>query len=72
MNYRKLGNVLGKIMILEEILMIIPLTVSLINKENSKYQLAFAIPIILLALLGFLLTKLKPKEMAFIKKKDLH
>ena len=68
MNYRKLGNVLGKIMILEGILMIIPLTVSLIYREDSKYQLAFAIPIILLALLGFLLTKLKPKRNSLYQK----
>ena len=36
MNYKKLGKILGKIMILEAILMIAPLVVSLIYKESLK------------------------------------
>ena len=34
MNYKKLGKILGKIMILEGILMLAPLAVSLIYKES--------------------------------------
>ena len=34
MNYRKLGKILGKIMILEGILMILPLAVSFIYRES--------------------------------------
>ncbi len=55
MNYKKLGGILGKIMVLEGALMLAPLTVSLIYKEAFKNVLAFAIPIIILAALGFLL-----------------
>lgn len=55
MNYKKLGNILGKIMILEAILMTAPLVVSLVYKEGLKNALAFIIPILALALIGFLL-----------------
>ena len=55
MNYRKLGKILGKIMILEAILMLAPLAVAFIYKEGLKNILAFTIPIIALALIGFLL-----------------
>ena len=52
MNYRLLGKILGKIMIIEAILMLAPFTVSLIYKEGLKNSLAFIIPIILLSVLG--------------------
>ena len=55
MNYKKLGKILGKIMILEAILMLAPLAVAFIYKEGLKNILAFTIPIIALALIGFLL-----------------
>ena len=55
MNYKKLGEILGKIMILEGALMLAPLIVSLIYKESLNNVLAFAIPIVILVLLGFLL-----------------
>lgn len=55
MNYKKLGNILGKIMILEGVLMLTPLAVSLIYKESFIHRLAFAIPIIILTIIGFLL-----------------
>ena len=45
MNYKKLGKILGKIMILEGILMLAPLAVSLIYKERLLNVFAFAIPI---------------------------
>ncbi|MBQ8849171.1 MAG: TrkH family potassium uptake protein [Clostridia bacterium] len=62
MNYKKLGKILGKIMILEAILMIAPLAVSLIYKEGAKNVLAFLIPILALTLVGFLLQIPKPKR----------
>jgi hypothetical protein len=34
MNYKKLGKILGKIMVLEGVLMLAPLLVSLIYKES--------------------------------------
>ena len=62
MNYKKLGSILGKIMILEGILMLAPLAVSFIYKESFTNILAFLIPIILLTVLGFLLQLPKPKR----------
>ena len=62
MNYKKIGRILGKIMILEGILMIAPLIVSLIYKETLTHIFAFLIPITLLVLIGFLLQIPKPKR----------
>ena len=55
MNYKKLGSILGKIMFLEAVLMLLPLTVSLVYREPFSHVLAFLIPIVLLILLGLLL-----------------
>ena len=60
MNYKKLGKILGKIMILEGILMLAPLAVSLIYKESFVHILAFLIPIIAVTVIGFLLQLPKP------------
>ena len=62
MNYKKLGKILGKIMILEGILMLAPLTVSLIYKESLIHILAFLIPIAAVTLIGFALQIPKPKR----------
>lgn len=62
MNYKKLGEILGKIMLLEGALMLAPLLVSLIYKESFKNILAFAIPIFVLVLLGCLLQIPKSKR----------
>ncbi|MBE6764343.1 MAG: TrkH family potassium uptake protein [Ruminococcaceae bacterium] len=62
MNYKKLGKILGKIMILEGILMIAPLMVSLIYREPPKNVFAFLVPIALLVSIGFLLQLPKPKR----------
>lgn len=62
MNYKKLGRILGKIMILEGILMLAPLAVSLIYKESLIHILAFFIPIVILAVLGLLLQKPKSER----------
>ena len=62
MNYKKLGKILGKIMILEAILMLAPLAVTLIYREGVRNFLAFLIPIALLAAVGFLLQIPKPKR----------
>ncbi len=68
MNYKKLGKILGKIMILEGILMIAPLIVSLIYREGVMNVLAFVIPIVALGGLGFLLQVPKPKSETFYQK----
>ena len=62
MNYKKLGKILGKIMILEGILMLTPLAVSLIYKESLTHILAFLIPIIAVTGIGFLLQIPKPER----------
>ncbi len=62
MNYKNLGRILGKIMILEGILMLAPLAVSLIYKESLMHILAFLIPIVAVAGIGLLLQLPKPKR----------
>ena len=62
MNYKKLGKILGKIMILEGILMLAPLAVSFIYKESLVHILAFLIPIIAVTVIGFLLQIPKPER----------
>ena len=55
MNYKKLGKILGKIMIMEGVLMLAPLLVTFFYKESFINVMAFLIPIILLTGIGFLL-----------------
>ncbi len=62
MNYKKLGKILGKIMILEGILMLAPLAVSFIYKESFIHIFAFLIPIIAVSVIGFLLQIPKPER----------
>ena len=62
MNYKKLGQILGKIMILEAILMLAPLAVSLIYRESFKNNLAFITPIIILTAIGLSLQIPKPQR----------
>ena len=52
MNYSKLGKVLGKIMILEAVMMLAPLLISFIYKESLIHKLAFIIPVVLLFVIG--------------------
>ena len=68
MNYKKLGKLLGKIMILESILMLAPLGVSLIYKESFVHTLAFLVPIVILVVLGFLLQIPKPERNTLYQK----
>ena len=68
MNYKKLGKILGKVMILEGALMLAPLIVSLVYREGSKNALAFAIPIAILVMLGLVLQLPKPKREGLYQK----
>lgn len=68
MNYKKLGKILGKIMILESILMLAPLVVAIIYKEGMRNILSFAIPILALAAIGFLLQIPNPKRNTLYQK----
>lgn len=62
MNYLKLGGILGKIMVMEGILMLAPLAVSFIYKESLMHKLAFVIPIVIVILFGKLLQIPKAKR----------
>ena len=68
MNYKYLGKILGKIMILEGVLMLAPLTVSLVYKESFIHILAFLVPMLLLVGLGFLLQIPKPARQSLYQK----
>ena len=68
MNYKKLGKILGKIMILESILMLAPLAVAVIYKEGMRNILSFIIPILALAVIGFLLQIPKPDKNTLYQK----
>ena len=68
MNYKKLGKILGKIMILEGILMLAPLAVSIVYKESLRHILAFLIPIVAVSGLGFLLQIPKPRRETLYQK----
>lgn len=68
MNYKLLGRVLGKIMILESILMLAPLLVSFIYREGIMHNIAFIVPIVALSLLGSLMQIPKPKRSSFYQK----
>lgn len=62
MNYRKLGGILGKIMILEGVLMLFPLLVALIYQEGLRNIFSYVIPIAALAGIGVFLQTLKPRR----------
>ena len=68
MNYRLLGKILGKIMILEGILMTLPLLICLFYRESFLNVLAFAIPICALVDIGSLLQIPKPKRNSLYQK----
>lgn len=68
MNYKYLGKILGKIMILEGALMLAPLAVGLIYKESFTHILAFLVPLLLLVVLGFLLQFPKPARQSLYQK----
>ncbi|MBE6639468.1 MAG: TrkH family potassium uptake protein [Ruminococcaceae bacterium] len=68
MNYKKLGNILGKIMVIEGVLMMAPLAVSFIYNESLTHKLAFIIPILSLVIIGFLLQISKPKSNTLYQK----
>lgn len=68
MNYSKLGSILGKIMVLEGILMLAPLAVSFIYRESFLHKLAFLIPIIILIIIGGLLQRSHPRRNSLYQK----
>ncbi len=68
MNHKVIGKIIGKIMILEGIMMLAPLLVAIIYKESYLYILSFAIPSALLIIAGGLLQLLKPSRSSLYQK----
>lgn len=68
MNYKNLGKLLGKIMVLEGLLMLAPLLVSLIYGEGVRHTVAFLIPILILCAIGLLAQSLRPKKTSIYQK----
>lgn len=68
MNFKVIGKIIGKIMILEGIMMLAPFIVSLIYQEEVRYIISFIIPSLLLIIGGFLLQLLKPKTTSLYQK----
>ena len=68
MNFKLLGKILGKIMILESILMLAPLIVSFIYNEGLRAHIAFIVPIVALAIIGGLLQIPKPERTSLYQK----
>ena len=68
MNYQKLGNIIGKIMVLEGFLMLAPLLVSFIYKEPILHKIAFLVPVIYLISIGHVLSTIKPKRNSLYQK----
>ena len=68
MNYKKLGKIFGKIMVMEGVLMCAPLLVAFIYNESFLHKLAFIVPIVLLMALGIAMQFLKPERETFYQK----
>lgn len=68
MNYKSILKIIGKIMILEGALMVLPLFVSFIYHEELRYILSFLLPSLILILSGFLLQLIKPKRNSLYQK----
>ncbi len=68
MNFKLIGKILGKILVLEAILMAFPLAVAIIYKEGYVNILAYAIPIFVTLVIGFLLQRLNATRKALYQK----
>lgn len=68
MNYKNLGRILGKIMVLEGALMLAPLLVSFLYREGARAAIAFLVPILLLFGIGIFLSLQKPTRTTLYQK----
>ncbi len=68
MNYRKIYNVLGSILLIEAVLLVLPVMVSVLYREGFKTTLSFLITMAALALTGFLMRIKKPEKESFYAK----
>ncbi len=62
MNYRIVGNILGKVLLAEAALLILPLTAAVISRESP---LPFLYTILPLLIVGFFLNRIRPRSMEF-------
>jgi len=62
MNKKMIGYIIGKILILEAGLMVLPLIISFLYNESTKYKIAYGSVILLLLATGFLLSAKLPKD----------
>ncbi|MBU5625516.1 TrkH family potassium uptake protein [Oscillibacter sp. MSJ-2] len=69
MNYRMVGFILGRILLVESVLMLLPLMVTLAYGESAVF--AFCLPIVLSALCGALLGVRTPKNTTIYAKEGL-
>ena len=60
MNYKLILHTLGKILLIEALLLIFPLIINFIYQENNLF--AFALTISILMMVGTLLIMVKPKD----------
>lgn len=68
MNFKVMGKLLGKIMILEGILMVFPLIITFVYQESFIFSLSYIIPIVILIGTGLLLQLLKPVRQSLYQK----
>lgn len=68
MNYKNLGKILGKILLLEGVLMLAPMIVALIYHEGLQNIAAFAIPGAALIIIGLFSHLLKPRKNTLYQK----
>lgn len=68
MNIKLISKIIGKIMILEGIMLLFPLVVAIIYEEGLLYILSYLIPIIVLLVLGFILNSLKSERTGLYQK----
>ena len=64
MNKKMIGFIVGRILLLEAGLMILPLIVSFIYGEDWKYRISYFSVIMMLVILGFILSGKSPKNMS--------
>ncbi len=69
MNYRMIGNIIGKMMGVEGLLLLIPALVSLIYREKSGFS--FLIVSAVLFLIALIASRIKPKERRIYGKEGL-
>ncbi|MCQ2480712.1 MAG: TrkH family potassium uptake protein [Clostridia bacterium] len=68
MNYKKIFNQLGIILLIEAVLMIIPFVMSICYRENIRVVIAFAISMAAVSIVGALFKLNKPERESFYAK----